>query len=245
MSKIRAIIVDDEDFARDTLSKLVEYYCPDIEIIGQANNVNSAIELIKNESPDLLFLDIHLGDEISFDIFNSLSSQPFEIIFTSAHAQYGVKAFKFEATDYLMKPIDSDDLTQAVLKVLKKKSLLTIVESETSINIPIHNRDVVENISSFEITSLVAQSNYTEVFTQDSKKLICSKTLGELEELLKEDSHFVRIHRSVIVNTRFVLNYAKIPPLYITMKDGITYEISRRKKSEVLFHLKNNLDQNI
>jgi two-component system LytT family response regulator len=241
MTEIRAIIVDDEDFARDILFKLIEHYCPEIKIVGQANTVDSAIDLIKLEAPDLLFLDIHLGDEISFDIFENINTHPFEIIFTSAHAQYGVKAFKVEAIDYLMKPIDSDDLIQAVQKVIKKKSLLTIVESEISINIPIHIRDIVENVSSLEISSLVAQSNYTEIYTQDGKKLISSKTLGELEELLKEDSNFVRIHRSVIINTRFVLNYAKVPPLYITMKNGGTYEISRRKKSEVLNHLKNNV----
>ena len=241
MTEIRAIIVDDEDFARDILIKLIEHYCPEIKIVGQANSVVSAIEIIKSETPELLFLDIHLGDEISFDIFENINTHPFEIIFTSAHAQYGVKAFKLEAIDYLMKPIDSDDLIQAVQKVIKKKSLLKIIESEISINIPIHVKDIVENVSSLDISSLVAQSNYTDIYMQDGKKLISSKTLGELEELLKEDSNFVRIHRSVIVNTKFVLNYAKVPPLFITMKDGVTYEISRRKKSEVLNHLKNNI----
>lgn len=240
MDRIKAIIVDDEEFARDVLCKLILYYCPEIEIVGQSNNVETSIELINKLTPELLFLDIHLGDQSSFEILKNVSTGNFDIIFTTADSQHGVNAFRVEATDYLLKPIDSDDLVKAIQKVQKKhqKNHASNIEKERFVVIPIHNRDVVVNINSNEIISLIAFNNYSKIVTVHGKNYISSKTLGDLEIVLKEDINFIRIHRSIIINTNFIENYSKTPPFNIKMKDGTLFEISRRRKTDVLKHLK-------
>jgi two-component system LytT family response regulator len=237
---IKAVVIDDEMKARDILKKLVSRYCPKIEIIGEANSIESGFDLITKLKPSLVFLDIHLDTQNSFDLLSKFPAIPFDIIFTSGHSEFGVPAFKVNAIDYLLKPIDSDDLVIAVEKVIKKHNLEgALNQDEDDKLIPIHNNDVVQYLNSSTICSLEAENNYSQIFTLEEKKYMASKTLGDMEDLLKDTNHFIRIHRSIIINTKFITSYSKSEPFCVTLANGKTYEISRRKKSEVLAFLKN------
>ena len=236
-TKIRTIIIDDEMKARDVLKKLLAFYCQSIEVIGEANSIESGIEVISKLQPDLLFLDIHLDTQNSFDLISKIDSSKFDIIFTSGHSMYGVPAFKVNAIDYVLKPIDSDDLVIAVEKVIKKRQIEART-NEGTVSIPVHLNDLVEYINSNQICSIEADNNYTQIFTLESKKYLASKTLSDIEELLKVTNQFVRIHRSICVNTKFISSYSKTEPFEVTMMNGNVYEISRRKKGEVLSILK-------
>ena len=236
-SNIKTVIIDDEMKARELLKRLIDKYCPEIEIIGEANCIESGYKVILEKNPDLVFLDIYLDQQNSFDLLSKIENPTFEIIFTSGHSNYGVSAFKVNAIDYILKPIDSDDLILALEKVVKKRELEAKVVHEI-ISIPVHANDSVEYINSNQITSLVADDNYTQLFTIENKKYIVTKTLSEIESLLKETNHFLRIHRSICINTKHISSYSKSDPCEITMTNGLLYEISRRKKAEVLALLK-------
>lgn len=236
-SKIKTIIIDDELKAREILKKLIASYCPAIEIVGEANTIESGIQIISQCQPDLVFLDIHLDTQNSFDLLSKIDASTFDIVFTSGHSEYGVSAFKVNAIDYLLKPIDSDDLEIALEKVLDKRKLMENQKDE-SISIPVHINDLVEYIDSSTICALEADNNYTQIFTLESKKYLASKTLRDIEEILKETNQFIRIHRSICVNTKCISSYSKTEPFEITMVNGNVYEISRRKKGEILAVLK-------
>ncbi len=235
--KIRTIIIDDEMKARDVLKKLLAVYCSIIDVVGEGNSIESGIEVITKLKPDLVFLDIHLDTQNSFDLLSKIDTSIFDIIFTSGHSSYGVNAFKVNAIDYILKPIDSDDLVLAVERVVKKRELEG-KSNEGTVSIPVHINDLVEYINSNQICALEADNNYTQIFTLESKKYLASKTLCDIEEILKETNQFIRIHRSICVNTKFISNYSKTEPFEITMANGNVYEISRRKKGEVLGVLK-------
>jgi two-component system LytT family response regulator len=237
ITKIRTIIIDDEMKARDVLKRLIAVYCPEIEVIGEGNSIESGMDVITKLKPDLVFLDIHLDTQNSFDLLSKIDCSTFDIIFTSGHSSYGVNAFKVNAIDYILKPVDSDDLISAVERVVKKRELESR-SNEGTVSIPVHINDLVEYINSNQICALEADNNYTQIFTLESKKYLASKTLSDIEELLKETNQFIRIHRSICVNTRFISSYSKTEPFEITMANGNVYEISRRKKGEVLATLK-------
>lgn len=235
--KIRTVLIDDEHFALNTLSKLIAFYCPEVEIIGHANDIHSAFELLTQQQPELIFLDIHLAKENSFDLLTQFNPIPFEIIFTSAHSDYGVSAFKVNAIDYLLKPICNDDLEAAVSKVVQKKAWIQTSKVD-EIAIPVHINDTVEYIRPSTISSLVANDNYTDILTINGRKLTVSKTLANIENILAPTDHFVRIHRSVVINTQQITGYSKTTPCFVTLSNGSCYEVSRRKKHEILAQLK-------
>ncbi len=223
--------------ARELLKRLLEKYCPEIEIVGEGDCIESGHQIILEKNPDLIFLDIHLDQQNSFDLLSKIENPTFEIIFTSGHSNYGVSAFKVSAIDYILKPIDSDDLVAAVEKVIKKRELEAKVVDDI-IYIPVHVNDKVEYVNSTQIVSLEAENNYTQLVTDENKKYIVTKTLSEIESLLKETNHFLRIHRGICINTKHISSYTKSEPCEITMTNGLLYEISRRKKAEVLASLK-------
>jgi two-component system LytT family response regulator len=234
---IRALIVDDELFARDNLKRLLELYCKEVDICGTANSVESALSIIPKLQPELVFLDVHLAKDTSFSILNGLSEINFSIIFTSGYANYAVDAFKVNAIDYLLKPVDSDDLMNAIQKY-KNWKLITSQKVASSISIRVHHKDVVTYISAADIIALTADDNYTTILTSDNRKYNVPKTLKEFESLPESDACFIRISRSVIINSKFVVNYAKNQPYTITMSTNQEFEISRRRRSDVINLLK-------
>jgi two-component system, LytTR family, response regulator len=234
---IKTVIIDDEMKAREILKRLLAKHCPEIEVVGEANSIDSGVEILLNQKPQLAFLDIHLDTQNSFDILTKVDSSKFKIIFTSGHNNYGIPAIKVNAIDYLLKPIDIDDLLIAVQKVSQRIEAESF-HSTNSVSIPVHVNDVVEYINSTQICALEANNNYTQLVMLNGKHYIASKTLSDVEELLKDTNHFIRIHRSVCINTTFISNYSKSEPFEITLKNGSTYEISRRKRGEILAILK-------
>lgn len=230
---IRALIVDDELIARNNLKQLLELYCKDVEVCSSAHSVESALAIIPKIQPELLFLDVHLAQDTSFSILSALSEINFSIIFTSGYSNYAVDAFKVNAIDYLLKPVDCDDLMNAVQKYKNWKSL-TNEKDTSSLSIKVHHKDVVTYIAAADVVALHADDNYTTIVTADNRKYQVPKTLKEFETLLISDPHFIRINRSVIVNTKFVVNYSKNPPYTISMTNDLEFEISRRRRSEVI-----------
>lgn len=230
---IRTLIVDDELVARDNLKRLLELYCEEVDVCGTAHSVESALAIIPRLQPELIFLDVHLAQDTSFSILSALSEINFSIIFTSGYVNYAVDAFKVNAIDYLLKPVDSDDLMNAVQKYKNWKAL-TVEKDASSISIKVHHKDVVTYISTNDIVALHANDNYTNIVTADNRKYQVPKTLKDFEILLHNEPQFIRINRGTIVHTKYVVNYTKNQPYTITLSTKEEIEISRRRRSEVI-----------
>ncbi|MBX9892472.1 MAG: LytTR family DNA-binding domain-containing protein [Chitinophagaceae bacterium] len=243
---IKAIIVDDEQHCTDRLKILLEkHYNTSIQLIGEASSVETAKTLINNNPPDLIFLDIQIHDQTGFDLLNNYSSIPFYVIFTTAYEQYAIKAFKFSAIDYLLKPIDIDDLNAAINKVATniqqndyklKFDLLYANFHQLGLQ---EKKIAVPTISGIEfilISSIIrceSNINYTTLHLTGKAKLVVAKTLKEFEELLTE-YNFYRVHNSHLINLSFVKAYNKGKGGSVLLTDGTEIEVSFRRKDGFL-----------
>lgn len=241
---IRAIIIDDEKASRDTLNGLLNRYCKNVEIIDQADGYRTGIDSINKNKPDIIFLDIQMPDGSGFQLLEQIPEINFEVIFTTAYDQYAIKAIKYSALDYLLKPILPDDLIDAVEKAEQKQS-----KSSTNNNIKVLLNNLsqpnepkkivlstVEKMHVIDIDDIIrceSDDYYTRFFFKDTKTLLISKTLKEHEELLG-DKYFMRPHKSHLINLKYVKSYSKIDGGYIIMSDGSKIPVSRRKKEKVL-----------
>lgn len=230
--KIRAVIVEDSRLARNELKELIKLH-DDLELIGEASNVDEGVELIESESPDLLFLDINMPEKDGFDLLEMLDEVPITV-FTTAYDEYAIKSFEYNALDYLLKPVSSKRFDMALEKVRAKMSSMeegTSVSKKLTENSQIFIKDgeacwlvKIGDISLFEIVG-----NYTRVFFDDKKPMLY-KSLNQVEEKLPEDSFF-RANRQQIINTNYIENV--VPwfngKLKLTMKNGEEIEISRRQ----------------
>jgi len=242
--KIISIIVDDEPKSRNNLRDLVQEYCQQVELVGEAASATEALKLIKQHSPDLIFLDIEMPGGSGFDLLKSLNNQNFEVIFVTAFDQYGIQAVKFCAIDYILKPIDIFELSKAVEKaqaqIIRKKENQRLVElvanidrSEDEKRIALPLADKIEFIAVSQIIRLEADSNYTRIFLEGKKEYLVCKTLKEYQEIL-EQHHFLRTHQSHLINCRKIAAYVKTDGGYISMTDRSSVPISRQKRDEVL-----------
>lgn len=242
--KIKCIIVDDEPKSRNNLRDLIQEYCQQVEVIGEASSAPEALKLIKQQVPDLLFLDIEMPGGSGFDLLKSISTQNFEVIFVTAFDRYGIQAVKFCAIDYILKPIDIFELSKAVEKaqvqILKKKENQRLAELVANIDRPEEDKrialplaDKIEFIAIHQIIRLEADSNYTRIFLEGKKEYMVCKTLKEYQEIL-EHHHFLRTHQSHLINCRKIAAYIKTDGGYISMIDGSSIPISRQKREEVL-----------
>ena len=243
--KIRSIIIDDESKSRNNLRQLLKEYCPNIEIIAEADSSMSALTLIKEQSPELLFLDIEMGKVSGFDLLKLLDGkQNFELIFVTAFDTYGIQALKACAIDYLLKPINIIDLVSAVNKAINQispkkenerlKELIANIDrrdEEQRIAVPLG--DKIEFISIAKIIRFEAEGNYTHLYLEDSKHHLICKTLKEYHDLLI-GHRFIRTHQSHLINFSKISAYVKADGGYISMEDGSQIPISRQKKDEVL-----------
>ncbi|CAN5830274.1 LytTR family DNA-binding domain-containing protein [soil metagenome] len=233
---IEAIIIDDESNNIYSLQNLLAKFCPEIHITGTATNAITGYELIKKVNPQLAFLDIEMPFGNAFDLLNHLQEIRFEIIFVTAFDQYAHKAFKYSAIDYLLKPINIDELIKAVDKVKthidnksineKVATLLHNMDPDklNSPKIAIASLNDVTFISMNTIIRMEAQKNYTIVYVKDGTKILATKNLGSFEELLPEEK-FCRIHHSHIVNLGFIKKYNRGRGGYIEMDDGTEIEV--------------------
>ncbi len=242
---IKALIIDDEKDARFILRNLLERkYSEQVEVIGEAEDVIPGIEAINLLKPDVVFLDIQMRKGTGFDLLAQLKKIDFEVVFITAHNQFGVEAFKFSAFGYLLKPINSKDLGEVIEKLQTKfYSSKNRVNDRLKVLIENYGNDgevqklIVPNIDGFQVVKmsniirLEGDRNYTKFILLEDKKLTTSKNLGEYEELLNAHGFF-RIHQSTIVNLRHISAYLKTDGGIVETIDGAKMKLSRYRKSE-------------
>ncbi|MFT4759131.1 MAG: two-component system LytT family response regulator [Paraglaciecola sp.] len=237
-----AIIIDDIPTAIDNLKRDLAIYCPDIEVIATASGVVTGAKLLKKATSDLLFLDIQMQDGSGFDLLEILPKINFKLIFTTASDAFAIRAFKFSAIDYLLKPIDPDELTVAVKKATNQLSesaenVNALLENVKDKNAPtrmaLHTLEKIHVAEIKEILRLESTGNYTQFFFLDGTKLLVTKTLKEFDKLLA-DNGFIRIHQSHLINLKQIKEYVKVDGGYIVMKGGSKVPVSVRKRPLVV-----------
>ncbi|MEO7532188.1 MAG: LytTR family DNA-binding domain-containing protein [Sediminibacterium sp.] len=246
---IKALIIDDEQKARNILNHYIENFIPDITEIKQADSVDSALEILKDYEPGIVFLDVEMPHKNGFDFLISLKEPAFDVIFTTAYNQYAIQAIRFSALDYLLKPVDPDELKAAVSRHLEKKE--SVLEKKQLFDNLVQNIDK-KDIKDFriavpsnegvyfftidEILRLEADRSYTHIHLVGKRPFIASKTLKHFEEMLDE-FQFIRTHKSHLVNPRHITRVSNDNE-FVMLTDGSKVEVSRRKKDEVLQQLK-------
>tara|TARA_Y100001933_G_scaffold187753_2_gene186791 strand:+ start:21793 stop:22542 length:750 start_codon:yes stop_codon:yes gene_type:complete len=241
VEKITTFIVDDEARSRSALTNLLGKYCKSLKIVGEADNITEAVNKIERLRPNLLFLDIRLKEGTSFEILRQLTYNDYMVVFTTAYDDYAIKAFKFSAIDYLLKPIDVEELISAVNKVERFShnnsrisnalinQLLTFNLNDPNIAVPMEQS--VEFVRIKKILSLKSEGPYTEIYLKDGSKIVSSKHLGHYQQVLN-DFGFFRTHHSHLVNLGSVKRYIKQDGGYLELIDGSTVPISRRRKEQ-------------
>lgn len=238
---IKALIIDDESSCIDRLNTLLHEYCPSVEVTGAFNSVNDGLQAIAQLRPELVFLDVMIGDETGFDLLKKLPAINFNLIFTTAYEHFAVQAFKFSALDYLLKPIDPDDLKQAIEKV--EKNELSVKLDALFHNLNHHSKRIaiptttgLTFVQAADIIRCQSEANYTIIFLKDKQKITVAKTLREFENLLSEHN-FYRVHNSHLINLAFVKSYNRGKGGYVSMMDETVIEVASRRKEGFLRRL--------
>lgn len=240
---IKAVIIDDIEQARKTLKEDLAAYCPEVTVIGEAEGVVSGARLLKTTAPDVVFLDIQMPDGTGFDLLEILPEINFKVIFTTASDAFAIRAFRFSAVDYLLKPVDPDDLMEAVKKLGETNSsdesasLDVLMDNMKDQSAPkrlaLHTLEEIRIAEVSEIIRCESSGNYTIFHFQDGSNLIVTKTLKEYDQLLS-DSGFFRVHQSHLVNQNHIASYVKTEGGYLLMSNGHHVAVSLRKKAAVM-----------
>jgi len=247
---ITATIVDDEPYSCEALVTLLERYCPDVKVLDICYSAASALKSINEQKPQILFLDIEMPHMNGFELLEKLSEIDFELIFTTSYDQYAIKAIRFSALDYLLKPIDWEELKKAVQKAVNSMQhplpqqievLLQKLNHPTiAVNkIAIPTMEGLQMVLVETIISCESDRNYTVLFLKNGQKIIASRTLKEIEEML-DDYSFARVHHSHLVNLNEVEKYMKGEGGYLLMSNGTTVDVSRSRKEILLKKLQPN-----
>ena len=245
----RAIIIDDENRTRDLIAKMINSFGLDIEAIPAGNNVQSGIKAIEVHKPDLVFLDIQMPDGTGFDLLRAIPNKTFDVIFITAHEEFAIKAIKFSALDYILKPVDTDELKAAVEKALttidNRKEETQFEALQNNIHPHQKRRLVLKTQESVHVVDLEhiirceADRNYTSFYLTQNRKILVSKTLKEYETLLS-GYNFLRVQQSHLVNLDYVDRYDKGNGGTVVMKDGSEVPLSPAKR-EIFFKILENL----
>lgn len=242
---LTVLIIEDEPHGRETLKNLLNDYCEDVEIVGLCSTVPESIDAIQAKKPDLVFLDIELHSGTGFEILESVKRFDFEVVFTTAFENYAIRAIKFSALDYLLKPIDITELREAVAKARDRrketwqnKNLYNLVKNLRDLNdnhktITLSTSEGLEFVEVSDIIKLEANGSYTLFYLKQNRKLLVSKNLKEYENLLT-DCKFYRVHHSCLINLNEVEKYVKLDGGYIVLKDGSHANISQKRKEKFL-----------
>ncbi len=245
---LKAIIIDDEKHCRRMLHWAIEKHCPEVEVLAECKSGAEGITAIQSYVPDLVFLDIEMRDMTGFDMLERIGEISCDIIFTTAYDNFAIEAFKVNAIDYLLKPIDENELAVAVKKVAQKKEdpisteqmafLLaqlknTLYDKDASIALP--SSTGLEFVTIADIIYCQSDSNYTHVHINGKKTMVVSKTLKDVEDLLP-DIGFFRVHHSYTVHLKHIRRYLKADGGYLVMSNGDKVKVSRSKK-ELLMEL--------
>ncbi len=248
---MRAIVIDDEPNARQVVKNILEQYCKTVEVVGEAENVKSGIAAINKFQPDIVFLDIRMPDGTGFDILKNIKILDFHFVFITAYEEYAIKAIKQSALDYIVKPINVNELIAAVEKAELNKprekdmhnQLKVFSENQNARNndktIVLNTQESIYYVKVGSIASCTADKNYTEVNLKDGKKLVISKTLKDVEEMLSGFGFF-RSHQSHLINVNYISHYEKGLGGTIIMQDGSRIPVSSRRK-EFFIQLMNKL----
>lgn len=251
---VSCIIVDDEIQNQVVLERMIDRFCPTVEVRGTASSVREAIQLIEQTNPDIVFLDIEMPEENGFRLLEQISDPNFSVIFTTAHAEYALKAIKYAAMDYLLKPINLTELKTGIEKVIEKRKSETnnVSDFQTKVQVLQENRKdnsidfekialpTKDGIAMFSLEDIIwcqAQKGQTLFFMKDGNKVLVSELLKEYEILLP-DSKFCRIHKSHIVNLGHVDKYLNGSGGSVVMSDGTNLEVAVRRKKEILDRLR-------
>lgn len=249
-NKLSAIIVDDERSSREVLTELLSKFFPEIDLLGEATDVEKAYKLIEETKPQLVFLDIEMPRGKGFDLLKKYKGLPFEVIFITSYDHHAITAIKFSALDYLLKPVETKDLKEAIEKAkrtiaAKQNSNVQVInllhsleKDSTDLKIAVHHQESVKMLDTHEVAYIESDGRYSNIITVDGAKYTLAKYVKDFEEYLGEDSDFVRIHKSYLVNAKHIKEYSKGDPFTIDMVNGRRFEVSRRKKPEVLEKLK-------
>ena len=239
---IRAIIIDDEEEGRSTLVNILNNFCKNVKVVAEAESVLTGLKTIQNNDCDVLFLDIQLQDGTGFDILDKTDNPDFKVIFVTAYDQFAIKAFKFSAFDYLLKPIDPEQLIQTVQKIESEnyaEEVKTLISNKKKIkNLALPSLEGIRFIKIKNIIRCKSESNYTRFFLASEENILVTNTLKEYDDLLSE-MNFCRVHQSHLVNMEYVDRYIKGDGGTIIMSDGSEIEVSRRKKDEFLKRMLN------
>ena len=243
---INAVIIDDEQHSIDTLKWQLENYCPDVAVKASFDNPAAGIRYLKNNPPDLLFLDIEMPMLNGFDVLEELGRElPFDIIFITAYDNFGIKAVKFSALDYLLKPVQNRDLKEAIAKHVKK----AMIKLPEQIDMLLHNvkaekkgkvgkialasKESIEFVDPHQIVCCEANSNYTNIFLSEGRKKVISKTLKEFEDMLLP-YNFFRPHNSFLINLRRVKEFIRGDGGYLVMENKMNIPVSKNKREELM-----------
>ncbi|MFZ4545627.1 MAG: LytR/AlgR family response regulator transcription factor [Saprospiraceae bacterium] len=240
-SLLKAIIVEDEENGRLLLQNLLLKYCPTIKIVGKASTVTEAIPIIVSENPDVVFLDIELPEGNGFTLFNYFPDSSFSTIFVTASGEYALKALKLSALDYLLKPLDPEELVNAVKKLEYKNEIennqkISALVSNLSRGVTKVALPTLEGLSFVNFDTIIrceADNNYTMVYMSDNEKLLISKTLSYFEDLLSDFS-FLRVNRYCIVNLNCIARFQRGKKSYIHLTDGTELLLSEGKREEFM-----------
>jgi len=245
----KALIIDDENRTRDLIAKMINSFGFDIEAIPAGENVQSGIKAIDELNPDIVFLDIQMPDGTGFDVLKSVKNKNFEVIFITAHEEFAIKAIKFSALDYLLKPIDPEELRAAVEKAIKAvdgkkeesqfEALQNNIQPNQKRRLVLKTQESVYVVELDEIIRCEADRNYTSFFLVGGKKILVSKTLKEYETLLSSHN-FLRVQQSHLINLDYVDRYDKGSGGSVVMKDGSEVPLSPAKR-EIFFKIIENL----
>jgi len=246
---IKSVVIDDDMHSRNTIIHDIKTYCKEVEVVGEANSVVTAVKLINEKKPDILFLDIELGDGTGFDILEICKDLKFKVIFITAYGSYGIKAIRFSAFDYLLKPVIPEELQGAIERYKEteikfdRKASVDYLLSNIKGNKPKFNKidlsfeDKTIFIELDDIIQCKSDSNYTIFHLKDKTTHTVSKTLKEYENLLSEFG-FIRIHNSHLINIKHLKEFFKNDN-YVKMSDGSEIQVSTRKRENLINFLKN------
>jgi len=243
---MNVIIVDDEEKSRSTTRSFITRYCPELNILDEADGVETGLKSIKQHPPDLVFMDVEMKDGTGFDLLNLLKPVNFKVIFITAFDSYALKAFNFSAVDYLLKPLDPTRLTEAVSKLktthtndLLHRKLEALLENKVSLEkIALPEIDGLVMVRIKDIVRCESESNYTRFYLKTGKTHLSTKTLKDFDEMLT-GMNFCRIHKSHLINIDFVARYIKGDGGVVIMDDQTELEVARRRKDDLLQMLKN------
>lgn len=246
--KLKTVIVDDEPNAVDFISSLIGEYCPELEVTGRANDVPDGISIINEKKPDLVFLDVEMPNGTGFDLLSNFPDKNFDVVFITAFNHYAIKAIKFSAVDYILKPINIKEFIESVRKVVDKRSesrnqsndnlkaLMENLRTGSPSRLAIPTADGMEYLNPKEILRIEADRSYSWFYLTGNRKILVSKHLKEFQDILDE-RYFFRPHNSFLINLKYVKKYVRKEGGYIEMLDGEQIPVSRNRKDLFLAHM--------